>query len=169
MNNHIDFNINPINFYIYSRVSSKKQASDSSHGLDSQEELCEQYLKNIYNFNDKKILDNVNYYCDIGSSYSNPKALHQLALLSKQIEPDSLILISEISRLGRNVRQVINLLKVFEDKNCKIISVSEGLCFNKNKLINKQFYQKIIDAERESDLISIRTTNANKIIKSKGG
>jgi DNA invertase Pin-like site-specific DNA recombinase len=61
------------------------------------------------------------------------------------------------------------MLKTIEDKNCWIISVTEGLCFNKSKLMNKQFYQKIIDAERESDLISIRTTNAYKVIKEKGG
>jgi hypothetical protein len=47
--------------------------------------------------------------------------------------------------------------------------VSEGLCFNISKLMDKQIYQKVIDAERESDLISIRTSNTNKLIKSNGG
>jgi hypothetical protein len=51
----------------------------------------------------------------------------------------------------------------------RLISVSEGLCFNFDKLMDKQFYQKVIDAEKESDLISIRTSNSNKFIKSIGG
>ncbi len=169
MSSFINFNLQPENFYIYSRVSTNSQATDSNHGLDSQDLVSENYLKEIFSQNDKSIEANVNYYCDIGSSYSNPKSLHQLELMVKQLVQNSLILISETSRLGRNVRQVINMLKKVEDKNCWIISVTEGLCFNKSKLMNKQFYQKIIDAERESDLISIRTTNAYKVIKQKGG
>ena len=35
--------------------------------------------------------------------------------------------------------------------------------------MDKQIYQKVIDAERESDLISMRTSNANKLIKQNGG
>lgn len=169
MNESIQFNIKPENFYIYSRVSTIAQSLDSRFGLDSQELICENYLKDIYNFDNKSIETDVNYYCDIGSSYSNPKSLHQLNLMVKELKCNSLILISEISRLGRNLRQVINLLKNIEDKNCWVISVNEGLCFNKSKLINKQFYQKIIDAEREADLISIRTKNAYNVIREKGG
>lgn len=169
MSSFINFNLKPENFYIYSRVSTNSQATDSNHGLDSQDLISENYLKEIFSQNDKSIESNVNYYCDIGSSYSNPKSLHQLDLMVKQLEPNSLILISETSRLGRNVQQVINMLKKIENKNCWIISVTEGLCFNKSKLMNKQFYQKIIDSERESDLISIRITNAYKVIKEKGG
>lgn len=169
MNESIQFNIKPENFYIYSRVSTTAQSLISRFGFDSQELICENYLKEIYKFNNKTIESDVNYYCDIGSSYSNPKFLHQLNLMVKELKCNSLILISEISRLGRNVRQVINLLKIIEDKNCWVISVTEGLCFNKSKLINKQFYQKIIDAEREADLISIRTKNAYNVIKEKGG
>ncbi len=169
MNSFINFNLKPENFYIYSRVSTNSQASDSNYGLDSQDFVSENYLKDIFNRNDKLIESETNYYCDIGSSYSNPKSLHQLNLMVRELKPNSLILISEISRLGRNIRQVIDLLKKIEDKKCWVISVTEGLCFNKSKLMNKQFYQKIIDAERESDLISIRTTNAYKVIKQKGG
>ncbi len=169
MNESIQFNIKPENFYIYSRVSTTAQSLDSKFGLDSQELLCENYLKDIYKLSNESIESNVNYYCDVGSSYSNPKSLHQLNLMVKELKCNSLVLISEISRLGRNVRQVINLLKNIEDKNCCVISVTEGLCFNKSKLINKQFYQKIIDAEREADLISIRTKNAYNVIREKGG
>ncbi len=169
MSNFINFNLEPENFYIYSRVSTNSQATDSNYGLDSQELVCENYLKNIHKFTNDIIDSHVNYYCDVGSSYSNPKALHQLNLMIKEIKNSSLILISEISRLGRNVHQVINMLKSLEKKNCWIISISEGLCFNKSKLMNKQFYQKIIDAEKESDLISMRTTNAYNLIRKNGG
>ncbi len=87
----------------------------------------------------------------------------------KNLVPNSVIVISEISRLGRNVCQLIPLLNKIKNKKCYIISVTEGLCFNKSKLMDKQIYQKVVDAERESDLISMRSSNANKLIKLNGG
>ncbi len=160
----INFNIKPSSFYIYSRVSSQKQYNDAN-GLDYQDMVCENYLKDIFNVN----INNVNYYCDIGSGYYGMNKLKDFNLMIKNIEANSLIVISEISRIGRNVHMVFALLKKLIQKNCWIISVSEGICFNKTKLMDKQFYQKVIDAEKESDLISIRTTNANRLIRSKSG
>ncbi len=162
--NNINFNIKPDNFYIYSRVSTSKQYNDAN-GLDYQDMVSENYIKEVF----KMKLEDVNYYCDIGSSYHSIEKLHDLNLMVKNIEKNSVIVTSEISRLGRNVHQVFTLLRKLKNKNCWIISVSEGLCLNKSKLMDKQFYQKIIDAERESDLISIRTTNANKFIRKNNG
>ena len=161
---HINFNINPSSFYIYSRVSSPKQYYDAN-GLDYQDLVCENYIKDIYKVN---LLD-VNYYCDVGSGYTNMNRLKNFNSLVKNINNNSVIIISEISRIGRNIHIVLSLLKKLIKKNCWIISVSEGLCFNKSKLMDKQFYQKVIDAEKESDLISIRTTNANKVIRINNG
>jgi DNA invertase Pin-like site-specific DNA recombinase len=162
----VNFNLspNPSEIFIYSRVSSSKQNLDA-HGLDYQDMVCENYAKEILNTK----LQDINYYCDVGSGYNSIKKLSDLNLMIKNLIPRSVILVSEISRLGRNVQQVLPMLKKIAEKNCWIISVSEGLCFNNSKLMDKQIYQKVIDAERESDLISIRTSNTNKLIKSNGG
>ncbi len=166
MSNHINFNIlpKPSEYIIYSRVSSKKQYNDAN-GLDYQDMVCENYIKEIFNVN----LFEVNYYCDVGSSYNSIFGLKDLNLMVKNLVPNSVILVSEISRLGRNVCQLIPLLNKIKNKNCWIISVTEGLCFNKSRLMDKQIYQKVVDAERESDLISMRSSNANKLIKLNGG
>ena len=166
MSNNINFNILPNSnqLIIYSRVSTKKQYNDAN-GLDYQDMVCENYIKEVFNVNPQE----VNYYCDMGSSYNSIFRLKDLNLMVKNLVPNSVILVSEISRLGRNVCQVIPLFKKIKDKKCWIISVCEGLCFNKSRLMDKQIYQKVIDAERESDLISMRTSNANKLIKQNGG
>jgi DNA invertase Pin-like site-specific DNA recombinase len=124
--NNINFNIKPENFYIYSRVSTKKQYNDAN-GLDYQDLVCENYIKDIF----QKKLEDVNYYCDVGSSYRDIEKLHDLKLMIKNIENNSVVIISEISRFGRNVHQVFALLRKLLIKKCWIISVSEGLCFNK--------------------------------------
>lgn len=168
MLNFINFNIQPNKFCIYSRVSSKKQYTDAT-GLDYQDLLCETYVAEIFGIQQQNQANTLNYYCDVGSAYNQISNLTGLKLLLKDLEPNTVILVSEISRIGRNVCQLIPIFKKISDKNCWIISVSEGLCFNKSKLMDKQIYQKVIDAERESDLISIRTSNANKFIKLNGG
>lgn len=162
--NFIDFNIKSNNFYIYSRVSSNKQ-NDDANGLDYQDLICETYTKEIFKID----TDVINYYCDIQSSYKTLSKLKDLHLMINDITTNSVIMISEVSRIGRNIHQVLPLLSKIKEKNCWIISISESLCFNINKLMDKQFYQKVIDAEKESDLISIRTSNSNKFIKSIGG
>jgi len=164
--NNINFNIpiKPTKLIIYSRVSSKKQYNDAN-GLDYQDMVCENYIKEIFGINSEE----VNYYCDVGSSYNSIFRLKDLNLMIKDLVPNSIIVVSEISRLGRNVCQVIPMFKKIRDKKCWVISVTEGLCFNKSRLMDKQIYQKIVDAERESDLISMRTSNANKLIKLNGG
>ena len=164
--NLVNFNIspNPSEIFIYSRVSSSKQFYDA-HGLDYQDMVCENYSKDIFN---TKLAD-INYYCDVGSGYNSIKKLSDLNLMIKNLVPHTVILVSEISRLGRNVQQVLPMFKKIAEKKCWVVSVSEGLCFNNSKLMDKQIYQKVIDAERESDLISIRTSNTNKLIRSNGG
>jgi DNA invertase Pin-like site-specific DNA recombinase len=160
----VDFNISPTEFVLYSRVSSSRQ-SNEAHGLDYQDMICENYMKEIFNVQ----TSNINYYCDVGSSYKSISKLKDLNLMIKDLVPNTVILVSEISRLGRNIHQVFPIFKKISDKKCWVISVSEGLCFNKTKLMDKQIYQKVIDAERESDLISMRTTNANNLIRMNGG
>ena len=162
--NLVNFNIIPHEIIIYSRVSSSKQNMDA-HGLDYQDMVCENYAKEIF----KTKLPDINYYCDVGSGYNSIKKLSDLNLMIKNLVPNTVILVSEISRLGRNVQQVLPMFKKIADKKCWIVSVSEGLCYNNSKLMDKQIYQKVIDAERESDLISIRTSNTNKLIRSNGG
>lgn len=140
-------------YYIYFRVSTQKQANDKSNGLDIQTDLCEKYGSNAFNIQEKDI----NYYCDIASSYNNKSNLPQLQKMLKEIEPHSIILIYDVSRLGRNTFQVFCALKRIKKLNSYIISVKDYIVFGINPIANKQFYHQVINAETDSDIKSKKT------------
>lgn len=142
----------PVEHYIYYRVSTSKQASDQAHGLDMQVSTCETYANQFYNIKENQI----NYYCDIGSSYNLKSSLPQLRLLIKNLVPNSVIMISDVSRLGRDTIGVFFLLKKIREKKCIIVSVKDNLTFGLKPYQNKLFYNKIISSEIESDIKSIR-------------
>jgi len=162
--NLINFNLCYKTVYTYTRVSTFRQANEAK-GLDYQQMVCNNYIKDNLNVKENMI----DCRGDIGSTYKNENSLKNLNKMIKNMNDNSLIIISEVSRLGRNIRQVLKLLKEVSNKNSWIISVLDGLCYNNTKLMNKQFYHKVIDSEKESDLISIRAKSTNDYIKLSGG
>lgn len=160
------FNKNISNIYIYLRVSTKNQESDSN-GLENQKKICEQYIKDHFG---KINSFNIEYYTDIASSYNKPDALKKLNKLLKNILSESIIIVGDVSRLGRNCFQVFTMLRKIKKSNCKIIAVSDGLIYNNsNKLMDKKFYNKIIEAEQSSDLKSIKSSERIQFIKKHNG
>ena len=149
----MDYKLSPRKIYIYHRVSTPKQASDSANGLDIQTDICEEYSKNIFKIPESCI----DYYCDIGSSYNNKSKLYQLEQMMKTLISNSVILIHDVSRLGRNTFQVFSVLRRVKKLNCKIISVKDNNIFGINRILDKHFYTKVVDAEFESDMKSIKT------------
>ena len=147
------------NVFIYIRVSTNKQKS----GLDYQLMLCENYANKELKINDFKVYD------DYGSNYKKQKYLYNFNKLKRNIDNNSLILISEVSRLGRNIHQVFDFLKYIKKKNSQIYSVSENLYFNENSRMDKKFYKKVIESETESDNLSERMKNKYLYIKNNGG
>ena len=147
------------NIFVYIRVSTTKQKS----GLDYQLMVCEKYANKALKINDFKIYD------DYGSNYKKQKYLYNFSKLKRNISNNSLILISEVSRLGRNIQQVFDFLKYIRKKDSQIYSVSEKIYFNENNRMDKKFYKKVIDSEIESDNLSDRLKNKNLFIKKNGG
>lgn len=158
-------NIIPSKIYIYLRVSTKSQIRNNSNGLQNQIKICDNFVKEYYK--SKKIP--IEYYEDIGSSYKKESALKNLENLLNNIESSSILIIKDISRLGRNSFQVFSLLKKIKRANSYIISINDNLCYNFTKLMDKNFYHKTIDAEHSSDIKSIKCLRRCSIIKDKGG
>jgi len=151
------------NYYIYYRVSTQSQANDSAHGLDIQTQGCENYADKIFGIKEHQI----NYYCDIGSSYNLKSDLPQLRKLVKDLIPKSLIMVWDISRLGRDTIGVFASLKKIREKQCIIVSVKDYLTFGLRDNEDKLFYHKIVCAEAESDQKSIRTKKIIEKLRSK--
>ncbi len=137
------FSINPTNVYVYLRVSTRAQ-THKSNGLEDQRKICQDYLKE--NFPKSTIFK---YYTDIGSSYNEKNVLTNLNKLIKEVslEKNSLILVRDISRLGRNTFQVFSLLRKVTKSNSHIIGIEENLCWNYSRLMDRKFSHAIIDSD----------------------
>jgi len=159
MNN---YGIKPNKIYVYLRVSSRTQIN-KTNGIKDQYNICSDYLKK--NFKSQS----ADYYEEIGSSYNNKNKLLLLNKIIRKLESNSVLIIRDISRLGRNSFQVFSLLQKIKKLNCYIISVNDNISFNYSRLMDKTFYYKIIDAEKDSDLKNVVMTKHIAKIKQYGG
>ena len=153
----------PSNAYIYNRVSTGRQAQKDSHSLQDQKKICTEYIKeyfpNLNNF----------LYDDIGSSYNGKQVLTQLNKLVLHLKENSIIIVSRISRLGRNIKQVMDILRKIEKKKSYVISVEESICWNMSKVMNNNFLIKVIESEKESNILSETIIKRQSNIKKLGG
>lgn len=165
MESHIDFNLLDVKrIMIYTRVSTKKQAEDEKHGLFSQENICLEYAKTFYpQFN---IIRRVT---DIASSFNNKNALLNLDNEINELQHNTLILVSEASRIGRNSSQAFQVLNKVREKKSYIISVSEQICFGKTRNLDTRFKEKLLAAEESSVIAGDRQRNVIKYIRDNGG
>ncbi len=94
----------------------------------------------------------------VDETISSRKPLNKRLLfqLLNTIEPDSKIIITEISRLGRNLYELAMILQTAIDKSVEVISIKEGYTF-KNDLLSKiMSYTFSIASEIERTHISSR-------------
>ena len=73
------------------------------------------------------------------SCFIHNQKKRKIEYLLKEIKPETLLLVSEISRIGRDLRETINLIYDLVDKNVGIWFMKENLLvdkLNKNELIN---------------------------------
>lgn len=88
-------------------------------------------------------------------------------LLSK-LDEDTILITTEISRIGRNMMEVMGILQQCLEKGCKVITIKEN--FQLGKDIQSKFIACIFSlvAEMERQLISQRTTESLKRLKDEG-
>jgi DNA invertase Pin-like site-specific DNA recombinase len=90
-------------------------------------------------------------------------------LLAKLKKDDTLI-VSELSRLGRSIQEVVWIVNKLIDKKVKFIAIKQGLVINgENDMQTKVMVTMFsLFAELERDLISMRTKNGLVKAKQKG-
>ncbi len=129
--------------YAYLRVSSEKQT------LENQVFAIKEYEK----------LNNINVDKMIEETISSRKPLSKRALgqLLQDIKANDKILITEISRLARNLYELAGILQLAIDKNVDIISIKENYHF-KNDVQSKMMAAMLgIAYEWERQMVSERT------------
>jgi DNA invertase Pin-like site-specific DNA recombinase len=103
------------------------------------------------------------------SSRKSVKERLLIDLLSKLNKKDILI-VTELSRLGRSVSEVTTMVKELIDKEIRLISIKESIDTQKRHDINTKVIITMFSllAELERDLISMRTKEGLKARKEKG-
>jgi len=140
---------------IYCRISVADRTGNS-YSLDNQYNICNEYCK-TNNIGVKRVV-----YETI--SARNMKNLDTLNQLIDEITPNTLIVVSSVSRFGRNVLKALLLLEKMEEKKISIHCVNENIGY---KLISDRFtFRTLLNlAEFESDQISDRIQTSIKIRK----
>ena len=92
----------------------------------------------------------------------------KLNRLLDKLDSDTILIVTEISRIGRNLMEVMGILQLCLEKGCKVITIKEN--FHLGSDIQSKFIACIFSlvAEMERQLISQRTKESLKRIKNEG-
>ena len=140
--------------YAYTRVSTDKQSLDNQHFALQEFARKSGFLIGEW----------------VGETVSGLKktSARKLVGLFKRAKKGDTILISEISRLGRNIFMVMEALGVCIAKGCHIISVKEGYHLGNDMASIVLAFAFTLAAQIERDLISQRTKEALARRKAEG-
>lgn len=127
----------------YIRVSSDKQTCENQHFT------IQEYAKSHH-------ID-INIWIEETISSRKPLEKRELGILLKSMSKGSCLIITEISRLARNLYELAGILQYAIKKDIIILSIKENYSF-KNDIQSKiMAYTFGLAAEIERDLISTRT------------
>lgn len=145
---------------IYSRISSKNQAylNNVHLSIDTQKSSCIQY-GNHHNFNIQNIFSEIKSAKDMRYLYT----LNSILQNYKNVN----LIISNVSRLSRNIIQGIEFIKQAASKNIIIHFVNDNAITNNHSDFHK-VKLLLCQSQYESEQISIRVKANNKHLKSKG-
>lgn len=143
----------------YTRVSTTEQ------NLDGQKNLISRYGM------DKKLM--VDQWFELEVSSKKTLAQRRLEELFDKLNPGDIVIASELSRLGRSIKETLNIIEtIVEKKQTRLILVKQNLDLNPND--NKNMTNKILItifsmvAELERDFISERTKEGLRARVAKG-
>ena len=124
--------------------------------------------------------DEINRYCSLNnleidktieieiSSRKDTRA-RKIDELLEQLNKDDILIITELSRLGRNTGEVINMIDTIIKIGVEVRILKQNLTLNENDPMNKMMITILsMFAEFERDIISQRTKEALKGLKNKG-
>lgn len=132
---------------------------------------------------DKQTVENqrfeINKFCEkedikidgwIEETISGTKAYkkRQLGTLLKRIQKDDLIICAELSRLGRNLFMIMEILNICMTKECRVWTIKDNYRLGEDIQSKVLAFAFGLSAEIERNLISQRTKEALARLKSEG-
>ena len=146
--------INKMKTYAYLRVSTTKQNAENQRFA----------LKNYAKKSKIKINE---WVSEIVSGIKNAET-RKLGGLFEKIKKGDTILVSEISRLGRNTLMVMDVLRFCIERGCKIITAKEDCHFDNSINCLVMTFAFALVAQKERELISQRTKEALARVRAEG-
>ncbi len=106
----------------------------------------------------------------IEESISSRKSLEErkLGKILKKIKKEDIIIASELSRLGRNLLQVMSILHLCLQKECKIWTIKDNYRLGADIQSKVLAFAFSLSAEIERNLISQRTKQSLERLKAEG-
>ena len=140
--------------YGYIRVSSDKQTVENQRFE----------INNFCKSHDLKIDGWIEETISGTKSYTK----RQLGLLLKKVEKDDLIICAELSRLGRNLFMIMEILNICMTKECKVWTIKDNYRLGEDIQSKVLAFAFGLSAEIERNLISQRTKEALARKKTEG-
>ena len=140
--------------YGYIRVSSDKQTVENQRfEIDN---FCKRHKIVINNWIEETISGTKNYN------------KLQLGLLLKKVNKDDIIICSELSRLGRNLFMIMEILNICMNKECRVWTIKDNYRLGDDIQSKVLAFAFGLSAEIERNLISQRTKEALARKKAEG-
>jgi DNA invertase Pin-like site-specific DNA recombinase len=132
--------------YGYIRVSTDKQTTENQRF-------------EIKNFSEKRIMPIDKW---IEETISGTKSLKErkLGILLRKMGTGDVLIVSELSRLGRNLMQIMSILHTCMEKDIKVFTIKENYELGNNINSKVLAFAFGLSAEIEQNLISQRTKEA---------
>lgn len=129
--------------YGYIRVSTEKQT------VENQKLVIKDYCKRYR-------LTKVHWVAETISGTKNPEK-RKLGKLMQEVKEGDVVVITELSRLGRSLIMIFNVLQFFLEKKVKVIAIKENYELGDNVQSKVLAFAFGLSAEIERQLISERT------------
>jgi DNA invertase Pin-like site-specific DNA recombinase len=140
--------------YGYIRVSTDKQTTENQRF-------------EILKYADKKKL-NIDRWMEETVSSTRKLSQRKLGALLTEMKKDDVLLVSELSRLGRSLMEVMSILHTLMEKNVKVLTTKERYELGNNINSKVLAFAFSLSAEIERSMISSRTKEALARKKSEG-
>lgn len=92
----------------------------------------------------------------------------KLGKVLKALKKDDILIVSELSRLGRNLMEVMSILHTCMERESKVFAIKEGYELGNNISSKVLAFAFSLSAEIERNVISQRTKEAMSRMKSEG-
>ena len=140
--------------YGYIRVSSDKQTVENQRFEINN--FCEKHDLTINDWIEETISGTKNY------------SKRQLGLLLRKVSKDDIIICSELSRLGRNLFMIMEILNICMTKECRVWTIKDNYRLGEDIQSKVLAFAFGLSAEIERNLISQRTKEALARKKAEG-